>query len=141
LLAGEVVCVAALVTYDMLQSQGQKLPRPGPPLSALVFYALLALVGSVGPAAARVAGMVGAVLALTVLVTGKRGAGILGLLTKITGMVSSTVGNPPPAGNLPAGTATTSGGVTTRSVVRGNTKRTSITDQAGNVTRIVATGP
>ena len=97
LIAGEVVCVAALVSYDMLQNQGQKLPRPAPVVSALAFYALLALVGSISTAAGRVAGMVGAVLALTVLVTGKRGQGILGLLNRLTKAVG--LGPKPAAGS------------------------------------------
>lgn len=84
LLAGEVVAVGAIVTYDMLQNQGTKLPRPGPVVAALGFYALLALVGSLSQTAGRVAGTVGAVLALTILVTGKRGQGILGLLQRLT---------------------------------------------------------
>jgi hypothetical protein len=87
LLAGEVVAIGAIVTYDMLQNQGTKLPRPGPVVAALGFYALLALVGSLSQTAGRVAGAVGAVLALTILVTGKRGQGILGLLKKLTDAV------------------------------------------------------
>lgn len=86
--------MAALVTYDMLQNTGQKLPRPGPPVSALVFYSLLALIGSLSQSAARVAGMVGAVLALTVLVTGRRGKGILDLITKLTGAVGPKTAQP-----------------------------------------------
>ncbi len=87
LLASETVCVVSLVAYDMLGTPGQKMPRPGPPVTALAFYALLAMVGSLSDGAGSVVAAVGGLLALTVLVTGKRGQGLLGLLNKLTSSV------------------------------------------------------
>ena len=89
LLASETVTVASLAAYDLFAQNGQgKLPKPGPILAALGFYGLLALFGSLGDTAARFAAAVGAVLALTVLVTGKRGKGLLQLIQHLTGQVA-----------------------------------------------------
>ena len=89
LVASEAVTITALITYDLQAKPGQKLPRPGPPLAAIGFYALLAVAGSFGAVMAQLAASVGALLSLTVLVTGKRGAGILGLVNKLTGQAQA----------------------------------------------------
>jgi hypothetical protein len=68
---------------------GVKLPRPAPIFATMVFYAMLAAVGSISRTWEPVATAVAWVLALAVLVTGKRGAGILAVLDKITGYVAN----------------------------------------------------
>lgn len=100
LVASEVVAVGSIVAYDMIASGERKLPDPRAPLSAVVFYAILAVVGSISPGVARVAGAVGAVLALAILVTGKRGAGLIGLLQRLTGQAQTApaAASPPAAG-------------------------------------------
>lgn len=86
LLASETIAVAAIVAYDLMQNPGTKLPSPKAPIAALGFYSLLAIIGSLGENMARITSAVGGVLALTLVVTGKRGKGILGLLNKLTGL-------------------------------------------------------
>lgn len=78
--AAEGVTLAAIATYDVLGKQGTKLPRPGPIVATMGFYAFLAAFGSVSRTFEPVVVAVGWVLALAVLVTGRRGAGILSLL-------------------------------------------------------------
>lgn len=82
----EMVCIASIVAYDLFGSAQKKLPSPGPIIAALGFYALLAAAGSVSRTFAPVLTAVAWVLALAVLVTGKRGAGILKLLRDFTGL-------------------------------------------------------
>jgi len=87
LLAAEAVTTGALVTYDLLGAQDKKLPRPGPIVASVGFYAILGLAGSASTAFEPVAVAVGWVLALSVLVTGKRGKGIVNLLNTWAGYV------------------------------------------------------
>lgn len=70
-----------------------KLPRPAPIVATMVFYAMLAAVGSISRTFEPVAVAVGWVLALSVLVTGRRGAGIVGVLQKLTGYVGKLGGD------------------------------------------------
>ncbi len=81
----EAVTLGAIVTYDVMSATATKLPRPGPIVATLGFYAMLAAVGSISRTFEPVAVAVGWVISLAVLVTGKRGAGIVGLLRSFAG--------------------------------------------------------
>lgn len=100
--AAEGVTLAALVTYDVMGAEKTKLPRPAPIVATMVFYALLAAVGSVSRSFEPVVTGVAWLITLTVLVTGRRGAGILGVLSKITGYVSNLGGDSTTAAPAPA---------------------------------------
>ena len=92
--AAEGVTLAALVTYDVMGSKGKtKLPRPAPIVATLTFVAMLAAAGSVSRSWAPLATAVAWVVTLSVLVTGRRGAGLVGLLTKATGYVANLGGD------------------------------------------------
>jgi hypothetical protein len=70
-----------------------KLPRPGPIVATMGFYALLAAIGSISRTFEPVLVAVGWVLALSVLVTGKRGQGLLGLFQTLAGYVGKLGGS------------------------------------------------
>jgi hypothetical protein len=95
--AAEGVTLAAIVTYDVIGSTETKMPRPGPIVATMGFYAALAAAGSVSRSFEPVAVAVGWVLALSVLVTGNRGKGLLGLFSKLAGYVQN-VGSSPAVG-------------------------------------------
>jgi len=82
------VTLAAIVTYDVIGAEGGKMPRPGPIVATFGFFGFLAAIGSVSRTFEPVVVAVGWVTALAVLVTGRRGAGIVGLLRKLAGYVS-----------------------------------------------------
>lgn len=87
--ASEAVTLSAIVTYDLIGSTDAKLPRPGPIVATMVFYSGLAAVGSISRTFEPVIVAAGWVLALSVLVLGQRGKGLLGLFSKLTGWVQS----------------------------------------------------
>lgn len=96
--AAEGITLAAIVTYDVMGATETKLPRPGPIVATMGFFALLAAVGSISRTFEPIVVAIGWVLALSVLVTGKRGRGILGLIETLAGYVqnlgsSAAVGN------------------------------------------------
>jgi hypothetical protein len=95
--AAEGVTIAALVTYDVIGAPEVKLPRPGPIVAAMGFYAALAAVGSVSRSFEPVVAGVGWVLALSVLVTGQRGKGLLGLFQRFAQLVQG-IGQAPAVG-------------------------------------------
>jgi hypothetical protein len=97
--AAEAVTLTAIVAYDVAGRSEPKLPRPAPIVGVLGFYGLLAAVGSVASSWQPLTVMVGWLVTLTVLVTGKRGAGITRLVgdftkyvTKLGGASSSASG-------------------------------------------------
>lgn len=96
--AAEAVTLGAIVTYDVMGATETKLPRPGPIVATMSFYALLAAVGSISRSFEPVVVGVGWVLALSVLVTGKRGRGLLGLFSKLAGYVGQLGGDTQTAG-------------------------------------------
>lgn len=120
--AAEGVTLAAIVTYDVMDATaGQtKLPRPGPIVATMGFYAFLAAIGSISRTFEPVVVAVGWVLALAVLVTGRRGAGILHLLQTLAGyagklggdssIYSAGVSSSSPASVAAFSAATTTGG-------------------------------
>lgn len=92
--AAEGVCLTAIVTYDVLDETRQtRLPRPAPIVATMGFYALLAAFGSISRSFEPVVVVTGWVLALSVLVTGRRGAGILGLVQRLAGYVGKLGGD------------------------------------------------
>lgn len=95
--AAEGVTLAAIVTYDVMGyaagGASTKLPRPGPIVATMAFYALIAAVGSISRTFEPLAVAVGWVLALSVIVTGKRGAGIVALLQRLAGLVGKLGGD------------------------------------------------
>lgn len=96
--ASEAVCLGAIVTYDVMGAQETKLPRPAPIVATMIFYALLAAAGSISRTFEPVIVATGWVLALSVLVTGKRGSGLLGLLRTLAGYVGKLGGDTQTAG-------------------------------------------
>lgn len=101
--AAEAVTLAAIVTYDIQGAEHAKLPRPAPIVGTLGFYGILAAVGSVSSTWQPVTVLLGWLLALTVLVTGKRGRGITHLIGQLAGYVRG-------AGSSSSSSSTTSGG-------------------------------
>ena len=95
--AAEAVTLAAIVTYDVIGSTDTKLPRPGPIVATMGFYSGLAAVGSISRAFEPAVVAAGWVLALSVLVTGQRGKGLLLLFQKLASIVQS-VGSSPAVG-------------------------------------------
>lgn len=91
--AAEAVTLGAIVTYDVMGAPDVKMPRPAPIVATMVFYAMLAAVGSISRTFEPVVVAVGWVLALSVLVTGRRGAGILNVLQTLAGYVGQLGGD------------------------------------------------
>ncbi len=91
--AAEAVTLGAIVTYDVMGATGTKLPRPGPIVATMGFYALLAAFGSISRTFEPAVVAVGWVLALSVLVTGGRGRGLLGLFQNLAGYVGKLGGD------------------------------------------------
>lgn len=81
--------LAAIVTYDVMSATDTKMPRPGPIVATMGFYAALAAVGSISRAFEPAVVAVGWVLALSVLVTGQRGRGILRVFQKFAGIAQN----------------------------------------------------
>ena len=92
--AAEAVTLGAIVTYDVIGSTDTKLPRPGPIVATMGFYAGLAAVGSISRAFEPAVVAAGWVLALSVLVTGRRGKGLLLLFQKLASIVQNVGGSP-----------------------------------------------
>jgi hypothetical protein len=84
------VTAAAVIAYDMMGVQDKKLPRPGPIVATIGFFSMLGLAAAASDTFAPVFVASGWVLALAVLVTGKRGAGIVKLLNDFAGLVAKT---------------------------------------------------
>lgn len=91
--AAEAVTLGAIVTYDVMGATDTKMPRPAPIVATMGFYALLAAVGSISRTFEPVVVAIGWVLALSVLVTGGRGRGLLGLFSKLAGYVGKLGGD------------------------------------------------
>jgi hypothetical protein len=87
--AAEAVTLGAIVTYDVMGSVDSKMPRPGPIVATMGFYAALAAVGSISRTFEPAVVATGWVLALSVLVTGKRGAGLLHVFQKLASIVGN----------------------------------------------------
>ena len=90
LAAAETVCTGSLVAYDLMGVQDKKLPRPGPIVAATGFYALLGLAAAASDMFAPAVVAAGWVLALAVLVTGKRGQGMVRLLGDLAKLAAKT---------------------------------------------------
>ena len=90
LAAAEAVTTGALVAYDMMGGQQKKLPRPGPIVASMGFFAMMGLAASASETFAPVIVASGWVLALAVLVTGKRGQGIVKLLSNLAQLAAKT---------------------------------------------------
>lgn len=93
--AAEAITLGALVTYDVMQTQGKqaKMPRPAPIVATCVVYAMLAAAASISRTWEPLATAVAWVITLAVLVTGRRGQGLVGLLSKMAGYVSTLGGD------------------------------------------------
>lgn len=100
LAAAETVCTGALVAYDLLGAEEKKLPRPGPIVASIGFYAMLGLAATASATFVPAVVAAGWVLALSVLVTGKRGKGVVRLLADLAGY----------AGKLGSGSTSEGGG-------------------------------
>jgi hypothetical protein len=101
LVASETVALVSTTAYGFLgpqDGQQQKLPDPRQIVAALAFYAVLGLVGSFGRGASTAAGWVGAIMALTLLVTGKTGKGMLLLVEQLARMTRAPAGSAPTSG-------------------------------------------
>ncbi len=84
LLAEETITLAAIAGYDLFgQTDTKKLPSPGPILAGLGFFSILSLIGSFGAQAGRAVSLIGAVITVTVLVTGARGKSIVHLIQRL----------------------------------------------------------
>lgn len=91
--AAEAVTLGAIVTYDVMGATDTKMPRPAPIVATMGFFALLAAVGSISRTFEPVVVAIGWVLALSVLVTGGRGRGLLGLFQRLAGYVGQLGGD------------------------------------------------
>ncbi len=80
LAAAEALTTGAIVAYDLIGATDKKLPRPGPIVATIGFFSLLGLAAAASETFAPVVVASGWVLALAVLVTGRRGQGIVKLL-------------------------------------------------------------
>lgn len=92
LAAAQTVTLGSIVAYDLmgLGNLDKKLPRPGPIVATVAFYSILAF-GAAASATLRPAIVAsGWVLALAVLVTGKRGQGLVGLLAGVARLAAKT---------------------------------------------------
>ncbi len=98
LAAAEAVTAAAIITYDMMGVQDKKLPRPGPIVATIGFFSMLGLAAAASDMLAPIAVAVGWVLALSVLLTGKRGKGIVKLFEGFAHQVAKIGSNPSSAG-------------------------------------------
>ncbi len=90
LAAAEAVTTGAIVAYDLMGVQDKKLPRPGPIVAAMGFYSMLGLAAAASDTFAPVIVASGWVLALAVLVTGKRGKGLVNLLSGFARLAAKT---------------------------------------------------
>lgn len=90
LAAAETVCTGSIVAYDLMGQQDKKLPRPGPIVASIGFYSLLGLAAGASDTFAPVIVASGWVLALAVLVTGKRGQGLVKLLGDFAKLAAKT---------------------------------------------------
>lgn len=88
LAAAEAVTTGAIIAYDLMGAQDKKLPRPGPIVATMGFFSILGLAAAASDTFAPVIVASGWVLALTVLVTGKRGAGVVKLMGDLAKMVA-----------------------------------------------------
>lgn len=80
LAAAETVTTGAIIAYDVMGNPDKKLPRPGPIVATMGFFSLMGLAAAASDTFAPVIVASGWVLALAVLVTGRRGKGIVNLL-------------------------------------------------------------
>ena len=88
LAAAEVVTTGAIVAYDLMGATDKKLPRPGPIVATIGFFSIMGLAVAASETFAPVVVASGWVLALAVLVTGRRGTGIVKLLNGFASQVS-----------------------------------------------------
>lgn len=93
LAAAEAVCTGAIVAYDLTGVQKKKLPRPGPIVASVAFYSLLAFAAAASSTLRPAVVASGWVLALAVLVTGRRGQGLLGLVAGLARMAAKIGGS------------------------------------------------
>lgn len=92
LVASEAVALTSTVAYGFLGSQapqGTRLPPPRELVAILGLYAILGLIGSFGALLERAAAVVGGVTALTLLVVGARGQGMVLLLRKFASLLAN----------------------------------------------------
>ena len=92
LAAAEAVCTGAIVAYDLTGAQQKKLPRPGPIVASVAFYSLLAFAAAASSTFRPAVVASGWVLALAVLVTGRRGQGLLGLVAGLARLAAKIGG-------------------------------------------------
>lgn len=90
LAAAEAVTTGSLVAFDLLGKSDSKLPRPGPIVAAMGFYSMLAFAAEVSETFRPAVVASGWVLALAVLVTGKRGTGLVRLLGDLAKLAAKT---------------------------------------------------
>lgn len=88
LAAAETVTTGAIIAYDLMGVPGKKLPRPGPIVATIGFFSLMGLAAAASETFAPVVVASGWVLALAVLVTGRRGAGVVRLLNGFASQVA-----------------------------------------------------
>ena len=99
LAAAEAVTTGAIIAYDLMDKPDKKLPRPGPIVATVGFFSIMGLAAAASDTFAPAIVAAGWVLALSVLVTGKRGAGMVKLLADFaklaarTGQGNTGVGN------------------------------------------------
>lgn len=95
LLAEEVVSLAALVAYDLngASGSGRQMPKPGPLVGTLGLFAVLSLIGSFSPGAARVVAAFGGLITLTAMIGGARGKGLTEVFQKLSGWLQGLAGS------------------------------------------------
>lgn len=92
LVASEVVALISVTAYEFLGPNGDgtaKMPDPRAPIATLVAYSLLGVLGSFGETMRTLASWTGGVLALTLLVTGARGKGMVLFVNKVAGLLGA----------------------------------------------------
>lgn len=90
LAAAETVTLGTIVAYDLLGAKEKKLPRPGPIVATVAAYGMMALLAAASETLRPAIVASGWVLALAVLLTGKRGQGLVGLLASIARLAAKT---------------------------------------------------
>ncbi len=110
LAAEQTVALAGVVTADVLSQQDRNMPRPRRLLAVLLFYGTMSLIASFGAGPARFAAAAGGVAALSALLFGVVGRGVIALLQRGTGLIAPTDAGQQPQGptnpNRPPGSQT-----------------------------------
>lgn len=106
LVASEAVALIAVTAYEFLGPTGDgtaKMPDPRAPIATLAAYSLLGIAGSFGETMRTLASWTGGVLALTLLVTGARGKGLVLYINQLAKLLGVSQPAQPAASVGPTG--------------------------------------